>query len=123
MVKMSASESLPNLVKINFTVFFPAFPKHPMKQNFFEMVSHMSILPPHFLKYNAHSLSSLKINCISESRVCKNNLCMTKRHSQKGEKGKEGGATLLLFTKENETPPLEKASEKVTTQGLVHPTA
>lgn len=123
MVQMSASESLPNLVNCNFTLFFPAFPDHPMKQSFFEMVSHMSILPPHFLKYNAHSLSSLKSNCISKSRVCKNNLCMTKRCSQKGEKGNEGGATLLLFTEENKTPPLEKASEKVTTQSLVHPTA
>lgn len=55
-----------------------------------------------------------------------------------GEEGKEGGSNLVAFhkktpkTKTNKKPnkkhhhkttPLEKASEKVTTQGLVHPTA
>lgn len=44
MVQMSASESPPNLVKIIFAVsFFCHLSKHPMKQNFFEMVSHMNI--------------------------------------------------------------------------------
>lgn len=43
-----------------------------------------------------------------------------------GEEGKERGATLLLFRKKqthHKTTSLEMASEKVTTQGLVHPTA
>ena len=80
------------------------------------MVSHMNI--PSSTKYNAHSLSLFKSNCISESRACKNNLCMKKRCLFSGEEGKEQGATLSLFiekkkktTKKN-NPPQNHTSGK-----------
>lgn len=60
-------------------------------------------------------------------RVCKNDPMQEgKFFNFWGEKGKEGGITLLLFTNWTQKTPnkqTKKASEKVTTQGLVHLTA
>lgn len=132
LVQMPASESLPNLAKVFCTVsFFPSpFKALDETKNVFETVSHMNIPSSTALKYNAHSLSSFKSNCSSESRVCKNNLCM-KKSSSLLRRGKEGAGTNLdafhkRKTKQNKshkTTPMEKTSEEVTTQGLVHPTA
>lgn len=105
MVQMSASEVFPNLVKIIFAVsFFHHLSKHPMKPNIIlKWWATWTFLPQQFLKYNAHSLSSFKSNCISKSRVCKNNLCMKERCSLLRRRREGGGSNLVAFHKKKKT--------------------
>lgn len=121
---------LSKLVKIISAVsFFHHLFKHPTKCKvfFLKWWATWTFLPQQFLKYNAHSLSWFKSNCICKNRVCKNDPMQEgKFFNFWGEKGKEGGITLLLFTNWTQKTPnkqTKKASEKVTTQGLVHLTA
>lgn len=72
-----------------------------------------TFLPQQFLKYNAHSLSSFKSNCISKSRACKNDPVQEEKFFNFwGEKGKEGGITLLLFTNWTQKNPKQTNNKK-----------
>lgn len=110
---------LPNSIKIIFVVsFFHHLFKHPTKcKIFLKWWATWTFLPQQFLKYNAHSLSLFRSNCISKSRVCKHDPMQEEKFFNFwGEKGKEGGITLLLFTNWTQKKTLNKQTIKMASE-------
>lgn len=129
LVRKPASEGLPQFSYLPCP-FSHHLSKHLMKQKMFlKWWARWTFLPQQFWSIMPIPSPHSKATAVLKAGFARTTYAWRKGLRFSGEERKEQEPTSLLFTKErkkeksHKTTPLEKASEEVTTQGLVHPTA